>query len=148
MGRMQAHAVQVRGEGEPAMIFGHGIGGNQRQWDPLVAHFSRSHRTVTFALAGAADADPALFSPVRHSSVMGYADDLSLLVGQMGLRGAVYVGHPLSAMAGALAAAQWLAATLPRGQVRVLASIGHFPHVVDPPEVIAAIEAFGPETPR
>lgn len=87
------------------MVLGHSLGGNQGQWAPLVEHFGRTHRVVTFALAGSSEANPAIFSPVRHASVMGFADDLALLCAELGLRGAVYVGHSLSGMAGALAAA-------------------------------------------
>jgi len=105
MTRAQAHAVRQYGEGEPVLVLGHGIGGGQDQWEPVVRHFRGSARVVTFALAGAADADPALFSPGRHASLLGYADDLAMLCSELGLRGAVYVGHSLSAMAGALAAA-------------------------------------------
>lgn len=103
--RIKAHSVNIHGHGEQVLLFGHGLGGSQRQWEPLVEHFSKSARVVTFALAGSSGADPALFSPVRHSSIMGYADDLSMLCAELKIRGAVYVGHSMSAMAGALASA-------------------------------------------
>jgi sigma-B regulation protein RsbQ len=44
-----------------------------------------------------------------------------------------------------LAAAQWLATALPQGQLVQVAAQGHFPHVVAPDEVIAAIETFALE---
>ncbi|MEI8032671.1 MAG: alpha/beta hydrolase [Chlorobiaceae bacterium] len=105
LNRIQAHDVHVYGkEGNPVMIFAHGLGGNQGHWDSLVEHFSISKRVVTFALAGSPAADPNLFSAERHANVLGFADDLSILCSQLGIRGAIYVGHSISAMAGLLAA--------------------------------------------
>jgi sigma-B regulation protein RsbQ len=40
-------------------------------------------------------------------------------------------------------AARWLASTLPNGTFGSLSSTGHFPHLVAPEEVIAAIEDLG-----
>ncbi|QGF23075.1 alpha/beta fold hydrolase [Raineyella fluvialis] len=44
------------------------------------------------------------------------------------------------------AAATWLADALPDGRLIHLTAQGHFPHVVDPDEVCAAIDAFIEET--
>ena len=104
MDRSQAYAVQQHGDGEPVIVMAHGLGGSQAQWDPLVAHFQKSAREVTYALAGSTEADPAAFSPQRHANVLGFADDLALLCGELGLRGAIFLGHSMSAMAGLLAA--------------------------------------------
>lgn len=41
-----------------------------------------------------------------------------------------------------LEAAQWLARALPAGRLLPLACEGHFPHIVDPAALIAAVEAF------
>lgn len=100
----QRHAVRSTGEGRP-IVFGHGLGGTQAHWDPIVSHFAGRARLITFSLAGSADADRRLFSPTRHASVLGFADDLARLCAELELRDAIYVGHSMSAMAGALAAA-------------------------------------------
>ncbi|HEY0883426.1 MAG TPA: alpha/beta hydrolase [Archangium sp.] len=105
MDRSRAHAVRFSGSGEPLVIFGHGIGGHQDQWAPVVEAVAKQHRVMTFGIAGATDTDRSLFSPARHGSILGYADDLSLLCAELNVRGAIYVGHSLSAMAGALASA-------------------------------------------
>lgn len=105
MDRISAHRVRIVGDAGPAVLFAHGLGGHQGHWDPIVAALSQRARCITFSIAGAPDADPALFSPLRHQSILGFSDDVALLCAALGLRDVVYVGHSVSAMAGALAAA-------------------------------------------
>lgn len=106
MSRTDAHRARVVGDsGQPWMVLAHGIGGRPRDWDPVVAAFADQYRIVTFAQAGSTDADPHLFSPARHSSPIGFADDLGMLCGELGIRDAVFVGHSMAANAGVIAAA-------------------------------------------
>jgi sigma-B regulation protein RsbQ len=100
-----AHAVTIVGDTGPTVVLGHGLGGDQRQWAPVVGHLASRCRTVTFDLAGAGACHPSVFSPARHSTVLGFADDLAMVCAELGIRDAVYVGHSMSAMAGALVAA-------------------------------------------
>jgi sigma-B regulation protein RsbQ len=105
MDRIKAHSVRILGDSQPTVLLAHGLGGHQGHWDPLVTALSPHARCISFAIAGSPDADPAVFSPLRHQSVMGFADDLALLCADLGLRNIVYIGHSVSAMAGVLAAA-------------------------------------------
>ena len=71
---------EIMGEG-PAIIFAHGLGGNQMSWWQQLAHFSVRHTCVAFAHRG--------FTP--SSAVPGasapdaYADDLAALVEELKL---------------------------------------------------------------
>lgn len=103
MNRIRAHAVEVLGDGPTTVVLGHGIGGGPDHWRTIAPRLAEHYRVVTFALAGHADADPALFVASRHASILGFADDLALLCADLDIRGAHYVGHSMSAMAGALA---------------------------------------------
>lgn len=105
MSRSELHKATVTGDGGPWLVLGHGLGGSPSDWDPFVAAFGAGRRVLTFAQAGSAEADPALFSPSRHASVLGFADDLSLLCAELGVREAVFIGHSMGGNAGALAAA-------------------------------------------
>jgi len=86
-------------------VFGHGLGGSPSDWAPLVEAFGFGRQVLTFAQSGSAEADPSLFSARRHSSVLGFADDLGLLCGELGVRDAIFIGHSMGGSAGALAAA-------------------------------------------
>ena len=71
---------EIIGSG-PALIFAHGLGGNQLSWWQQVAHFASRYTCVVFAHRG--------FTP--SSAVPGasapdaYADDLAALVDELGL---------------------------------------------------------------
>ena len=72
---------EVMGEG-PAIVFAHGLGGNQLSWWQQFAHFSARHTCVAFAHRG--------FTP--SSAVPGasapdaYADDLAALIDELNLQ--------------------------------------------------------------
>lgn len=125
--RLVAHAVRSRGSGSP-VILSHGLGGSQEHWEPVAQALEGSACVTTFTLAGSPGADPAIFSPVSHSSVLGFAHDLIELVSQAGLRGATFVGHSTSGMAGAVAAAA------DPGIFSRLVLIGASPRYLDDPE--------------
>lgn len=109
MHRQDYHRVHVSGAtgnpNAPWLIFLHGLGGGPSDWAAVAPAFTDDYRILTFAQAGSWDADPAGFSPFRHSTTFGFADDLGMLCGDLGIRGAVFVGHSLGANAGVLAAA-------------------------------------------
>ncbi len=102
MGLIEAHAVTVHDGDGPVVVLGHGIGGGPYQWDGVVERLRGRARLVTFSLAGGPEAEGA-FAPTRHSSIVGFAEDLAMICGELGLRDAVYVGHSMSGMAGVLA---------------------------------------------
>ena len=72
---------EIAGEG-PAIVFAHGLGGNQMSWWQQMAHFAARHTCVSFAHRG--------FTP--SSAVPGatapdaYADDLAALIDELKLR--------------------------------------------------------------
>lgn len=105
MGLVRQHATRIVGEGPETFLLAHGIGGTQDQWQPVVERLSEHARVVTFDLAGSGDCDPLAFNPLRHQSIMGFADDLAMLCSQLDLRGITCVGHSMSGMAAALASA-------------------------------------------
>lgn len=98
-----AHSVRMVGDGPTTVVIGHGIGGRQDHWQPIAEGLSDRCRVITFSVSGSPEADQELFSPARHARLTGYADDLRALVTELDIRGCVFVGHSMSAMAGALA---------------------------------------------
>jgi len=71
---------EVTGSG-PAIVFAHGLGGNQLSWWQQVAHFAPRFTCVTFAHRGFAPSSPIAGGP----DPADYADDLAALADHLEL---------------------------------------------------------------
>src|ERR1700750_2761791 len=96
--------VHVKGTGEQAMLFAHGFGCDQAMWRHVAPAFEAEFRTVLFDNVGAGGSDLTAYEPGKYAALSGYAQDLVEIVRELGLGGAVFVGHSVSAMIGLLAA--------------------------------------------
>lgn len=101
---IQRHHVTFTGHGERTLILSHGYGCDQAMWSDMVPLLSHRYRLVLYDHAGSGRCDPSVYDARRHANLDGYADDLLALCEGLDLRGAVFVGHSVSAMIGALAA--------------------------------------------
>src|ERR1700744_1920395 len=101
---MKRNNVHFRGSGERAMMFAHGFGCDQNMWRFIEPAFEREFRTVLFDHVGAGGSHPTPYDKGKDFFLPGYADDVVEIGREMGLKDAVYVGHSVSCMIGALAA--------------------------------------------
>jgi sigma-B regulation protein RsbQ len=85
------------------MIFAHGFGCDQNMWRFLAPAFESEFRVVLFDNVGAGKSDLCAYDFVRYGSLHGYADDIVEIGQALDLEGAIFVGHSVSAMIGALA---------------------------------------------
>ena len=100
------NAVTVTGPDDaPPMVFAHGFGCDQGMWRHVAPEFAATHRVVLFDHVGAGRSDLSAYDEVRHGRLEGYAEDLVDLLRALDLPPVVLVGHSVSAMIGALAAA-------------------------------------------
>src|SRR5260370_1617200 len=95
--------VHVNGTGERAMLFAHGFGCDQKMWRFVAPAFEEDFKTVLFDHVGAGGSDLSAYDPAKYSSLSGYADDVVEIGRELGLQGAVFVGHSVSSMIGVLA---------------------------------------------
>ena len=95
--------VRVRGTGARAMIFAHGFGCDQHMWHHVAPAFERDFVTVLFDNVGAGGSDLSAFSKERYATLDGYANDVLEIAQALDLKNAIFVGHSVSAMIGALA---------------------------------------------
>ncbi|XP_042466784.1 strigolactone esterase D14-like [Zingiber officinale] len=109
--------VRLIGEGEPTVVLAHGYGIDQSTWDLLLPHLSRSHRLLLFdwnfagAGSGIADADEHGIVDTDEggldlsswSSLSALAEAVVALMERLQVRGAILVGHSMSAMIGCIA---------------------------------------------
>lgn len=92
-------------DGQP-MVFSHGFGCDLHMWRHVAPVFEADFRVVLFDHAGCGGADPSAYDPDRHATLEGYATDVVELCDALDLHDAVFVGHSVSAMIGALAVAR------------------------------------------
>jgi sigma-B regulation protein RsbQ len=95
--------VQVRGNGETAIVFVHGYGCDQHMWRYVAPAFEGEFRTVVFDQVGVGKSDLSAYDPTKYGQLSGYADDLIEICEELALNGAVFVGHSVGAMIGVLA---------------------------------------------
>jgi len=120
------------------MVFAHGFGCDQHMWRHVAPRFADRYRVVLFDHVGAGGADPSAYDPQRHSRLEGYARDVVELLEELDLRDVVFVGHSVSAMIGALAAAD-----APDRFAR-LVMVGPSPRYLDDPDS-GYVGGFGPD---
>lgn len=85
------------------MMFAHGFGCDQTMWEAVARNFERDFRVVLFDYVGHGQSDLAAYSAERYSSLANYAEDVVEIGQALDLQNAVFVGHSVSAMIGALA---------------------------------------------
>jgi sigma-B regulation protein RsbQ len=95
--------IHVKGSGDRTMLFAHGFGCDQNMWRFVAPAFEKDFKTILFDHVGAGGSDLAAYDPARYSTLSGYADDVVEIGRDLGLQGAVFVGHSVSSMIGILA---------------------------------------------
>ncbi|QPF82280.1 alpha/beta hydrolase [Bradyrhizobium genosp. L] len=100
---IERNNVRVHGSGDRAMMFAHGFGCDQNMWRFVAPAFEDDYRTVLFDQVGAGGSDLLSYDKAKYSTLGGYADDVVEIGRKLGLQDAVFVGHSVSAMIGALA---------------------------------------------
>jgi len=95
--------VKISGAGTRTMMFSHGFGCDQNMWTAVAGAFESDFRVVLFDHVGAGRSDLGAYDSEKYASLDGYADDVVEIGRALALKDAVFVGHSVSAMIGALA---------------------------------------------
>ena len=104
MSSLERNNVHVGGRGSRAIVFAHGFGCDQNMWRLVEPGFRDEFQTVLFDHVGAGRSDLSAYSREKYASLDGYATDVIAIGEELELRGAIFVGHSVSAMIGLLAA--------------------------------------------
>ncbi|QBP42666.1 alpha/beta fold hydrolase [Paenisporosarcina antarctica] len=100
---MKRNNVQITGDGEKQIIFGHGFGCDQLVWNKVIKEFKHGYRVITFDYVGSGQSDKGAYSKDRYSTLDGYKQDLIDVCDSLGEGTSVFVGHSVSSMIGMLA---------------------------------------------
>ena len=109
--------------GARPMVFAHGYGCDQNMWRLVAPAFEPGFEVVLFDHVG--HGRSAAFGRERYATLRGYAEDVLGIFRALDLRGAVFVGHSVSAMIGALAAIK------EPGRFERLVLVGPSPYYID-----------------
>ena len=122
---LRRNNVHVSGAGERAIMFAHGFGCDQHMWTPVAREFEGDFRTVLFDYVGHGRSDLAAYDAHRYATLSGYARDVVEIGRALHLKDAVFVGHSVSSMIGALASLE------APGMFSDLVMVGPSPRYVD-----------------
>jgi len=84
-------AYEEAGATEPAIVFVHGWTCDRSHFAAQVARFSADHRCVSVDLRGHGASD----APEQAYTIDGFADDVGWVCDQLGVKGALLVGHSM-----------------------------------------------------
>jgi sigma-B regulation protein RsbQ len=132
---LKRNNVTVSGSGDRAMLFAHGFGCDQNMWRDVAGSLQRDFRTILFDHVGAGASDLGAYDRAKYASLDGYADDVIEIGQALGLEGAVFVGHSVSAMIGALAVLK------APGMFSKLIMVGPSPRYIDDGEYVGGFSA-------
>ena len=107
------------------MVFSHGFGCDQNMWTQVAKEFEDDFRVILFDHVGAGRSDLSAYESEKYASLEGYADDVIDIGRELELHDAVFVGHSVSAMIGALASIK------APGMFSELVMVGPSPRYVD-----------------
>jgi pimeloyl-ACP methyl ester carboxylesterase len=91
-----ALAFEETGQGDPPLVFVHGLACHRGFWAPQVERFSRHHHVVAVDLRGHGGSD----APEQAYAMRGFADDVAWTCAQLGIVRPVVVGHSLGGLVG------------------------------------------------
>lgn len=100
---LQRNNVTVSGRGDTAMLFAHGFGCNQDAWRRITSAFADDYKLILFDYVGAGKSDISAYDKEKYSTLEGYAQDILEICDELKIKDAIFVGHSVSCMIGALA---------------------------------------------
>jgi len=98
--------VTIEGNLESAktLLFAHGFGTDQTAWNWVKEAFKDDYRLVLYDNVGGGTADPDAYSPIKYHHINTYADDMLVIMADLGLHDATIIAHSVSSMISLLAA--------------------------------------------
>jgi sigma-B regulation protein RsbQ len=122
---LKRNNVTMSGSGDRVMMFAHGFGCDQAMWIPVARQFEDRFRVVLFDHVGAGRSDLSAYESGKYSTLDGYAQDIVEIGRALSLKNAIFIGHSVSAMIGALAS------IAEPGMFSELVMVGPSPRYVD-----------------
>lgn len=101
---LRRNNVKLIGKGERTLFLAHGFGCDQNMWRFLTPELVKHFTIVLFDYVGSGASDITQYDKNRYSKLDGYADDIIEICQALNLSEAIFIGHSVSSMIGAIAA--------------------------------------------
>lgn len=100
---LQQNNVIITGKGDGVMLFAHGFGCDQNAWRKITNAFAADYKLILFDFVGAGKSDITAYDKIKYNTLDGYVEDILKICNKLNVKDAVFVGHSVSCMIGALA---------------------------------------------
>lgn len=100
---LKRNNINVFGQGSKVLFFAHGFGCDQNAWKHIIGYFTKNYKVVLFDFVGAGKSDLTAYDRQKYLSLDGYVNDVIEILDELALKNAVFIGHSVSCMIGALA---------------------------------------------
>ena len=101
--RCERHNVTVTGSNGPLLVLLHGFGTDQTVWRKVLPNLEPHFQILRMDMAGAGPKGPTNFDPSRYDHIESHADDLLLVLDELGVDQCTFVGASVGSMVGFLA---------------------------------------------
>ncbi len=99
---IQRNNVKVVGDGDKVLLFAHGFGCDQNVWKHIEGYFIQNYKLVFLDFVGAGKSDISCYNSEKYASLDGYVSDVIEICDTLELKNAIFIGHSVSCMIGAL----------------------------------------------
>ncbi|MEH6735769.1 MAG: alpha/beta hydrolase [Shewanella sp.] len=98
--------VKLIGNGSKTLVLAHGFGCDQNMWRFVTPELMKHFTIVLFDYVGSGASDISQYSRKRYGQLEGYAEDIIEICDALHLTDAIFIGHSVSSIIGAIAAIQ------------------------------------------
>jgi len=102
--RCLRHNVTLTAPNGPLLVLLHGFGTDQTVWRKVLPSLEPHFQILRLDLAGAGPNGPASFDPARYDHIESHADDLLLILDELGIDQCLFAGASVGSMIGMVAA--------------------------------------------
>jgi sigma-B regulation protein RsbQ len=96
--------VKLIGTGDKTLFLAHGFGCDQNMWRFLTPALVSQFTIVLFDYVGSGAFDISQYDKKRYNRLEGYAEDILEICEALKLSDAIFIGHSVSSIIGAIAA--------------------------------------------
>lgn len=100
---LKRNNVNITGKGDQVIMFAHGFGCDQNAWRRITHAFADNYKLILLDFVGAGKSDITAYDKTKYNTLDGYAEDILEICKELNVKDAIFIGHSVSCMIGALA---------------------------------------------